>query len=256
MITMKKLFALFLTLVAFSAFAAEDGALSLSPAVVMLRGDFGQSTTQTLTFTNSTSRAFAFDLVAQDVVARGGKRLFVDAGSVPGSIAATAVFSQKHVKINPGETVAVTMTVTLPPATAQRAVVALFRGTNRIMSGNVPMSASLGTLLTFTLSDELALTAAPLDVRPQSAVENLAVSQSCTNSGREPFVAKGVMAVLDERGTLVGRSALTPHRFVPGESATLGGEYAGELAPGRYRVSVTYDYDGRTMSRSAEVEIH
>lgn len=252
---MKTLFALSLLFLSFGASAAEDGALSLSPAVVMLRGDHGQSTTQTLTFTNGTSRAFEFDLVAQDVVIRDGKRVFVDAGAVAGSIAATAVFSQKRVAVAPGQTVAVSLTVTLPPATAQRAIVALFRGTNRVLSGNVPMSASLGTLLTFTASDDLALTAAPLDVRPQSAAANLAFSQACTNSGREPFVAKGVMAVLDERGALVGKSALAPHRLMPGESASLGGEYAGELAPGRYRVSVTYDYDGRSVSRSAEVDI-
>ena len=253
--TMHKILVLLLLLWSFGAFAAEDGSLSLSPAVVMLRGDFGQSTTQTLTFTNGTSRAFDFDLVAQDVVTRDGQRVFVDAGSIAGSIAATAVFSQKHVRVAPGETAAVTVTVTLPPSTAQRAVVALFRGTNQVMSGHVPMSASLGTLLTFTASDELALTAASLDVRPQSAAVNLAFSQACTNSGREPFVARGVMAVLDDRGTLVGKTTLAPHRLIPGESASLGGEYAGELAPGRYRVSVTYDYEGRTASRSAEVEI-
>jgi hypothetical protein len=252
---MKALLALFLLAFPLGAFAAEDGTLSLSPAVVMLRGDFGQSTTQTLTFRNGTSRAFEFDLVAQDVVTRDGKRAFADAGSIAGSIAATAVFSQKHVSIGPGETASVTLTVTLPQGTTQRAVMALFRGTNRVMSGNVPMSASLGTLLTFTASDDLALTAAPLDVRPQSAAANLTFSQACTNAGREPFVAKGVMAVLDARGTLVGKSALAPYRLLPGESATLGGEYAGELAPGRYRVSVTYDYDGRVASRTAEVEI-
>ena len=255
MIHMKTLFALFLIFISFGASAAEDGTLSLSPAVVMLRGSFGEGTTQTLTLTNSTSRAFEFDLVAQDVVARGGNRVFADAGSVPGSIAATAVFSQKHVKVAPGETVAVTVTVTLPPSTPQRAIVALFRGTNRVLSGNVPMSASLGTLLTFSVSGELALTAAPLAVRPQSDAANLAVSQACTNSGREPFVAKGVMAVLDERGALVGKSALAPYRLIPGESATLGAEFAGELAPGRYRLSVTWDYDGRTSSSSSEVVI-
>ena len=251
----KTLFALFLTLFALGAAAAEDGTLSLSPAVVMLRGDLGQSTTQTLTFMNGTSRAFEFDLIAQDVVARDGKRVFVDAGSIAGSIAATAVFSQNHVRVGPAETVAVTLTVTLPPATTQRAIVALFRGTNSVMSGNVPMSASLGTLLTFTVSSELALTAAALDVRPQSAASNLGFTQACTNSGREPFVAKGVMAVLDERGALVGKSTLPPHRLIPGESASLGGEYAGELDPGRYRVFVTYDYDGRSVSQSADVEI-
>ena len=244
-----------LLLLAFGAFAEEDGTLSLSPAVVMLRGDQGQSTTQTLTLTNGTSRPFSFDLVAQDVVVRDGKRTFVDAGSIPGSIAATAVFSQKHIEIAPKETVTVTVTATLPPSTSQRAIVAMFRGTNRVMSGNVPMLASLGSLLTFSITEEVTMTAEPLMVRPQSASANLGVSQACTNNGREPLVAKGVVAILDEAGKLVGKSDLKPHRLLPGESADLGTEYAGELASGSYRVFVTYDYEGRSLSTSSDVVI-
>jgi hypothetical protein len=34
------------------------------------------------------------------------------------------------------------------------------------------------------------------------------------------------------------------------------GEYGGELDPGRYRVFVTYDYEGKTLTQSAEVEVH
>ncbi len=255
LIMRKSLLVFLITLLPLTAHAAEDGALSLSPAVVMLRGEHGQSTTQVLTLTNGTSRPFAFDLVAQDVVVRDGKRAFVAAGTIAGSIAATAVFSQNHVDVPPGQTVSVRMTVTLPPATSQRAIVATFRGTNKIMSGNVPMFASLATLLTFAVSNDLQLIASPLSVRPQSASTNLGFTQSCTNSGQEPYVTKGVMAVLDEKGALVGRSELQPHRLLPGESVNLGGDFAGDLAPGRYRVFVTYDYDGRTLSRSADVVI-
>ncbi|HEX6098006.1 MAG TPA: hypothetical protein VF432_16890 [Thermoanaerobaculia bacterium] len=238
-----------------AALAAEDGTLSLSPAVVLLRGDYGQSASQTLTFVNGTSRAFSFDLVAQDVVVRDGKRTFVDAGTLPGSIAATAVFSNRHVDVAPGGTAAVQMTVTLPPGTPQRALVAMFRGTNKVMSGNVPMTASLGTLLTFTVSDDVRLATAPVVVRPQTAATNLGFTQSCTNAGSEPLVARGVMAVLDAKGTLVGKSALAPQRLIPGESAMLGAEYPGELDPGRYRVFVTYEFEGRTASHTADVEI-
>jgi hypothetical protein len=244
-----------LLLAPLTAFAAKDGTLSLSPAVVMLRGDYGQSATHTLTFVNGTSRAFSFELVARDVAVRDGKRVVVEAGELPGSIAATAVFSRKQVDVAPGATVAVDVTLTLPPGTPQRAVLALFRGTNRVMSGNVPMSASLGTLLTFSVSDEVRLSAAPLQVRTQTAATNLGFTQSCTNSGPEPLVAKGVLAVLDGKGALVGKSILQPHRLMPGESAVLGGEYAGELEPGRYRVFVTYEFEGRSASHSAEVDV-
>jgi hypothetical protein len=253
--TMKRILAtLIVLLLPLAAHAAEDGTLSLSPAVIMLRGDHGQSTTQTLTFRNGTSRAFSFDLVAQDVVVRNGRREVADAGSIAGSIAATAVFSQKHVEIGPGESVPVSVTVTLPPGTAQRAIVALFRGSNTVMSGNVPMTASLGTLLTFTVSDEIRLDAAKLDVRPQNASTNLGVSGTCTNTGREPLVREACSRC-STAAALVGKSELRPHRLMPGESVQIDGEYAGELEPGRYRLFVTYDYDGRSLSRSAEVVI-
>lgn len=253
--TMRIATALLILLAALGASAGEDGSLSLSPAVVMLRGDHGQSTSQTLTLVNGTSRAFTFDLVAQDVVVRSGRRAFVEAGSIPGSIAATAVFSQNQVKAGPGETVSVTVTATLPPDTSQRAMVAMFRGRNTVMSGHVPMTASLGSLLTFTVSDEITLTSGQLIVQSQSASSNLRVAQTCINSGREPLVAKGVLAVLDGSGTLVGRAAMNPHRLLPGESAALGAEYPGELDAGRYRVFVTYEYEGRSETASAEVVV-
>ncbi|HEU4889664.1 MAG TPA: hypothetical protein VFV49_17395 [Thermoanaerobaculia bacterium] len=251
-----RLFAFLLILpLSLAARAGQDGTLSLSPAVVMLRGDHGQSTTQTLHLVNGTSRPFSFDLVAQDVLARDGERTYVDAGMLPGSIAATAVFSEKQVEVPAGQSVSVDITVTLPPETTLRGVRALFRGTNRVMSGNVPMLASLGALLTFTVTGDVAMSAEPLVLRPQSSSANLGASHTCTNSGREPLVAKGVMAIVDARGALVGRSALQPHRLMPGESASLGADYAGELDPGKYRVLVTYDYEGQTLTRSAELEV-
>jgi hypothetical protein len=253
---MRKLTLLLLLLPSLFAHAAEDGALALSPAVIMLRGHHGQSTTQTLRLVNTTSRKFSFDLIAEDVVARDGQRTYVGAGMVPGSIAATAVFSQNHVDVAPGDTAIVDITVTLPPTTSQRAVRALFRGTNRVMSGNVPMIASVGVLLTFTVTDDISMSADALTLQPQSATANLGASHKCTNAGREPLVAKGVMAILDARGALVGRSSLPSHRLLPGESANLGAQYPGELEPGKYRVLVTYDYEGQTLTRSAEVEVH
>lgn len=49
------------------------GGISLSPAVVMLTGQPGQSYRQTLRLTNHTSRELSFRLEAQDVVADEGR---------------------------------------------------------------------------------------------------------------------------------------------------------------------------------------
>jgi len=90
-------------------------------AVVMLRGKTGESASQTLVMRNSTSRLMSFDVVAQDVVVSGGRRRMIPAGAIAGSIAATAVFSTRHITVPAGGSTAVTMTVTVPPNAAPRA---------------------------------------------------------------------------------------------------------------------------------------
>lgn len=251
---MKKMFMMLLLLAA-STVRAEQGALTVTPAVVMLRGNAGASTTQRVRLTNGASRAFTFDLVAQDVVVRDGKRVFVDAGSVAGSIAATAVFSQKSVTVRPGESVSVDVTMTIPRNTSQRAVVALFRGSDRIVRGSTAMSASIGTLLTFALSADRAVDATRVNVTPQSATSNAVFTAALRNNGSEPFVARGMAAILDNSGTLVGKAPLSARRLLPGEQTELRGEYQGELPRGHYRVLVTCDAEGQTVTRTAEMEI-
>ena len=74
-----------------------------------------------------------------------------------------------------------------------------------------------------------AVTAGALVVQPQTTTSNLAVAQTLRNSGREPLVAKGMLAVLAADGTLAGKSSVHPRRLLPGEAAQLTAEYAGEL---------------------------
>src|SRR5436305_1872974 len=124
---MRRILALLILTVASAAHANaldRNGALSVTPAVIMLRGEPGQSTTQRMLLTNGTSRPFSFELVAQDVVVRSGKRLLVPAGEAPGSIAATAVFSKRSVTVKPGQTAAVDVTVTITTRTTVRAITA------------------------------------------------------------------------------------------------------------------------------------
>src|ERR1700724_2040366 len=112
--------------------AAEKPSISLSPAVVMAKGNFGQGLTQSFTLTNQTARDFAFEMVAEDVVIKDGKRVFVPAGETPNSIAASAVFAQKTVLVKPFSSASVDVRLTLPAQTNLRAVVAMFRGTDKL----------------------------------------------------------------------------------------------------------------------------
>jgi hypothetical protein len=237
------------------ALPAAAQSVSIFPGVVQLRGTPGATSTQTLTLANRSSLPLDFVLEAQDVVVRGGRRSFVAAGEVPGGIARTAVFSAKSVTVPAGEQRSVDVTVTVPPAMSQRAMVALFRGTTRVRSGNSAATVSLGTLLTFTLGEQVSLSPSELRVAPQSASANAAFDLDLANDGQEPLVAKGVAVILDSAGAFSGRVSFDTRRLLPGERFTFHAEYPGDLRRGRYRVVSTFEYEGRSLVRSAPLVI-
>jgi hypothetical protein len=257
--TMKRttvLMVMFAALASAHALRADEGSLSVSPAVVMLRGEVGQSTTQTLSFTNGTSQPLSFEMLAQDAVVRDGKRLFVEAGTLPGSIAATAAFSPKLFTVASGQTIHIDVTITIPPQPAVRAIAVMCHGTTTLGSGPLRMTASVGTLMTFALSgDVIAAEASPLTVQPPTASSNFVAAQEVVNSGTEPMVATGMLAIVDAAGKLVGKQAIPPWRMLPGERTDVRVEYGGELPSGRYRALVTYDLTDKTLTSSAEFNV-
>jgi hypothetical protein len=231
--------------------------ISLSPAVVMAKGNFGQGLTQTLTLSNQTGREFAFELVAEDVVIKDGKRIFVPAGETPDSIAATAVFSQKTVLVKPLSNVSVDVRVTLPPQTGIRAVVAMFRGTDKLptSSGAVGMTASLGTLITFNLSENIKLEQEVAHVTPASASANMMITQFIANKGSEPVLPEGAAAVLDSKGKLVGKAIFGPQRLLPGERIEFVADYPDQLQPGAYRALCSFQFEGKTLTNSTDFKV-
>jgi hypothetical protein len=235
------------------------GGISLSPSVVMLTGQPGQAYRQTLRLTNHTSRELAFRLEAQDVVANGGQRTFVAAGERSGSVAATAVFSPKEVIIGPGAVGTADVTLTLPAGSTVRGVAAIFRGQTIVgRQRGVAMTASLGSLITFTLSGDTRLDAGDPDISEQSATSNLTLTEWITNVGAEPVVANGVAAVLNEAGTLVGKVPFESQRLMPGERLAFKAEYPSLLGAGRYRAVLSLEYDDharKVLTRTANFAV-
>jgi hypothetical protein len=239
--------------------SSPRGGISLSPSVVVLKGQPGQAFRQTLRLTNHTSRELAFRLEAQDVVADGGRRVFVAAGERSGSIAATAVFTPKDIVIAPGAVGSADVTLTVPAGSPVRGVAAIFRGQTVVgTQDGVAMTASLGSLITFTLSGETQLEAAAPDVSAQTDSSNLAVTEWVTNVGEDPVVASGAVAVLNDAGALVGRVPVEPQRLMPGERLPFKAEYPSLLALGRYRVILSLEYDDhvrKVLTRTAEFDV-
>ncbi len=236
---------------------AEKPSISLSPAVVMAKGSFGQGLTQTLNFTNQTGRDLTFELVAEDVIIKDGKRAFVPAGEMRDSIAATAVFSQKAVLVKAYSSAAVDVRLTLPAHTDVRAVIAIFRGTDVLPGSNgaVGMTASLSALITFNLTDNLKLQPEAVRVIPASESANMTISQWIANTGTEPALPEGTAAVLNTSGALVGKATFAPQRLLPGERLEFSAEYPGDLPPGSYRVLCSYQFDGKTLTSEGKFDV-
>lgn len=236
---------------------ADKPSISLSPAVVMAKGNFGQGLTQTLTLTNQTARDFAFEMVAEDVIIKDGKRVFIPAGETPNSIAASAVFTQKTVLVKPFSSVTVDVRLTLPAQTNLRAVVAMFRGTDKLptSSGAVGMTASLGSLITFNLTDNVKLQPEPVRVSPANETANMKIAQWISNSGTEPVLPEGAAAVLNASGALAGKAIFDPQRLLPGERLEFSAEYPGDLPPGNYRALCSFQFEGKTLTTEAAFEV-
>ena len=227
----------------------RPAALVLTPSVLILAAGPAQSITRSLTISNETPQAFEFEMIAQDVVVKSGKRVFVSAGETPGSIAAAVSFSPKHLRVDPGREASVQCTITLPRDTSLRAVVAIFRGINKISAGeNLSMTASVGSLITFELSKDFQLEAEPIQIGPQTQTANLSFQQALANDGPEVVIPKGVAAIINDAGTKVGTAPFLPSRLLPGERLVFTADCPFQLRPGRYRVVTSFQYEGKIIT--------
>jgi len=233
--------------------------ISLAPSVVMLTGQPGQAYRQTLRLTNHTPHQLAFRLEAQDVIADQGRRMFIAAGERSDSIAATAVFSPKEIVIAPDAVGMADVTLTVPPGTAVRGVAAIFRGQTVVGSQRgVAMTASLGSLITFTLSNNVRLEASAPEVAEQTDTSNLSLTEWVTNAGSEPVIASGAAALLNDEGVLVGKVPMEPQRLMPGERLSFRADYPTLLRRGRYRALLSLEYDDherKVLTRTADFAV-
>jgi hypothetical protein len=237
--------------------ADAQTSLSLSPAVIMASGTYGQSMTQTLTINNQTSAVFDFRMLAEDIVVKDGKRVFLPAGQAEGSIAATAVFVPEEIIAPPKTSQSVTVTLTIPAHTDIRAIAAVFHADSAKdpKTGTVGLVASMGTLITFNLGNDLAVTPAPVEVTAPTATTNLTFGETLQNTGSEPVIPKGVAAILNSENHLVGKVPFAQQRLLPGEKLPFRAEFSDQLKPGAYHVMCTFGFAGHTATQQANFNI-
>jgi hypothetical protein len=238
------------------ATTAPPPSLVLTPAVVMVRCQPGQSTTQVLTIVNNTAQEISFNIATEDVVVRDGKRSFSAAGKIANSIASSAVVTPATVVVKGGEEASVRVTLTVPAETPQRAVVTFFRGgVVSTVPGSVGLAVSMGTLLTFNLSTDYQVVAGPVQASLQTATANTILSEELHNRGSEPVVPKGVIVILNASGKRMAKASFATERLLPGERLMVAATNPTQLPPGRYRTLSSFEFERKVVTSAGEFTI-
>jgi len=113
----------------------------------------------------------------------------------------------------------------------------------------------MGTLLTFNLSSNVSIESEPVHVVLPTETTNLIFTQDLTNTGTEPVVPKGVVAILGDQGRLVGKAAFETQRLLPAEKLTYHAQYADSLKPGGYHAMCTFEYEGKTETKQIDFTV-
>ncbi len=230
--------------------------LTLSPAVIMVKAKPGQTISQELTLWNNTGSELAFEMQALDVVVRDGKRVFVPAGELEGGIARYASFTNDHPVALPRSSVTTRVTLTLPASPEARAIACTFMG--RTVMGEshaVEMTASLGTLFTFTLTDDFQVEKQPLQISVDAEAKTIIFRERLKNTGSDPIVPKGVVAVTNESGALIARVPIESQRLLPGESLEFIAEHPGLPRAGNYKALFLVEHQTALVTNAAEFTV-
>ncbi|HEY4903475.1 MAG TPA: hypothetical protein VIH89_08395 [Candidatus Sulfotelmatobacter sp.] len=240
-----------------SAGAANNSpTLTLTPAVVMVKAKPGQTFTQELTLWNNTIYDLAFHMEAQDVVVRDGKRAFIPAGELPGSIARNAVFNDDDVIVPAAGSASTRVTVTVPDSPGPRAIACVFMGRTPVgMQNTLAMTASLGALVTFTINNDFHLQHEPLQISVDDDSQTITFHQMVKNIGLDPVVPAGVIAITNQHGALVARLPVSPLRLLPGESLEFTAEHPGLPKTGKYKATILMQHENALFSNAAEFTI-
>jgi hypothetical protein len=216
----------------------------------------GQGTTQTLTIVNNTAVDLSFKLVTEDIVIVDGKRVFVPAGQTPNGIAVTSVATPAALLVKAGQLATVQVTMTIPPETAQRAVIAVFRSIPTIAAdSSVDLSASLGTLITFNLTGDTNLNIGKVQTSVQTPAANMILSSELHNNGTEPIVPTGVVVILNASGKRVSKASFNTQRLLPGERLSVAATNPAQLPPGLYRTLLSFEIERKILTSAGEFTI-
>ena len=242
----------------FTGAQAQQDSMSVTPVSIEVKVKRGTSYTQRFTLTNNTGTRLRFRCSVLDVwYDERNNRITGNPGTLPRSASLWVQFIPGEVLVEPRTSIPVKAIITVPqtatggyytmpvfetvPVAASTHISPTLQGSTASASFSVRFRG-LMMITTLDASEYNVEILGGRIVPPSSSAEFL-IELDLLNRSTAHVRVRGVFAILNASGNLVGRGTIQPKRYLPGQRNTLRTEWAGELPAGKYTSVITLSYE-------------
>lgn len=239
---------------AFAQQPQQKQSLGLTPAFVDANVKHGATYAQNFTIANQTTTRLRFRSSVSDYwYDEQNGRLLGRPGTLPRSASTWVQFTPAEIVIEPNSSAIVKAVISVPQGAAGGYyTVPLFEGEpvdvstdETKQSTSATFAVRLGGLLMLAVEEtsEYNVEVMSGKVSPPTASSELEMELDIRNRSNAHARLRGMFAILNANGKMVGRGRIEEKRYLPGQRDNLKAPWSGELPPGSYVAVITFTYD-------------
>ncbi|OLE55444.1 MAG: hypothetical protein AUG51_03010 [Acidobacteria bacterium 13_1_20CM_3_53_8] len=234
--------------------------LGLTPAMIDAKVKRGSTYTQAFTLSNGSNARLRVHCSVSDYwYGEHNERLMGRPGTLPRSASLWVQFTPSEIVVEPHASATIKAIITVPLTAAggyytaplfetdavdSPALAAQLPGTTR---ATIRVRFQGLILLTTEDATEYNVEIMGGRVAPPTDSSPLEMQLDVRNRGTAHARVRGLFALFDEAGRLMGRGRIDEKRYMPGQRDLFRGTWAGTLPPGHYTAVVTLSYDRAGM---------
>jgi hypothetical protein len=234
---------------------AQGQSLGISPAYIEAKVKRGATYNKVFTISNDTPTRLRFRFSVVDYwYNENGEHIDGRPGTLPRSASPWVQFTPTEIVIEPNSSAAAKAIISVPQTASggyYTRPVFEAEAADRTEASHKGSTASASVAIQFRgLMMLVTETGAEYNVEvtggkisPPTQSSALQIDLNVRNRSTAHAQLRGVFAILNPTGALVGRGRIDPKNYLPGEQDVYKAEWAGELAPGHYTAVVTLSYD-------------
>ena len=231
---------------------AQRQSLGLTPALVDANVKRGLTYTQNFTVVNNTTTRLRFHCSVSDYWydEHNNSRLLGRPGTLPRSASLWVQFAPEEVLVEPNTSSTIKAVISVPKdASGGYYTIPFFEGEPAEKPNDQKAGANfavrLGGLLMLATegASDYSVEVKSGKVLPPSGSSELEIQLDIHNHGTSHVRLRGMFAILDSTGKLVGRGRNEEKTYLPGQRDLYKAPWGDELPPGHYTAVVTLTYD-------------